>query len=326
MNLLKPLVMMQIRDKLDFSFLSSKKQTIFKIVFAILGFVVVTGLCYVVLWACSLLKLFSLSGKIPLSVMVVIYTVMLLLSTINCSVGLMQSLFYAKDNPILLTLPVAPNMVYISKLLVYFFFELKKNLYFTVPLFVAYGILCEYPIYFYPWLVLCFLLLTALPVALGGVLSMPLIVIDWFLKRFTAIRFALLAIVAGLGIWLVYSLINIIPSNINIVNSWGKLFWRIQDFLNLFVVWVSPITYIITMVCGRQTSTSIVMFSGVNFIVLACVVGLLCVLLAINFFASRPMFFRSASKSFEFGKEYRNTRYKNNFHRPLTAGIIKEFK
>jgi len=43
MKHLKPLVMMQLKDKIDFSFLKSKKKTISKIVFSILGFVAVTA-------------------------------------------------------------------------------------------------------------------------------------------------------------------------------------------------------------------------------------------------------------------------------------------
>ena len=43
---LKPLVMMQLKDKIDFSYLKSAKKTIFKIIYSILLFVVLTAVIY----------------------------------------------------------------------------------------------------------------------------------------------------------------------------------------------------------------------------------------------------------------------------------------
>ena len=35
----------------------------------------------------------------------------------------MKSLYFANDNPVLLTMPVTPNMVFVSKLIVYYIYE-----------------------------------------------------------------------------------------------------------------------------------------------------------------------------------------------------------
>ena len=92
MKFLKPLVMMQLKDKIDFSFLKSRKKTITKIVFTILGFVAVTAVCYLMFYISSLLNLFSLLPTVPLTVMVVIFTLMFILSCFTCTIGLMKKL------------------------------------------------------------------------------------------------------------------------------------------------------------------------------------------------------------------------------------------
>ena len=119
MNHLKPLIMMQLKDKLDFSFLSSRKKTITKVVFTILAFVAVTALCFVFFMLSSMLNLFSLVNVIPTSLMVFIFTIMFLLSCIACTFGLMKKLYFSPDNQVLLTFPVKPNMVFVSKLIVF---------------------------------------------------------------------------------------------------------------------------------------------------------------------------------------------------------------
>ena len=43
---LKTLVMMQLKDKLDMSFAKSVKQTIFRVVFSLLKFAVITAVIY----------------------------------------------------------------------------------------------------------------------------------------------------------------------------------------------------------------------------------------------------------------------------------------
>ena len=191
MNHLKPLVMMQLKDKIDFSFLSSKKKTITKVVFTILAFVAVTALCFVFFMLSSMLNLFSLVNVIPTSLMVFIFTIMFLLSCISCTFGLMKKLYFSPDNQVLLTFPVKPNMGFVSKLIVFYIYELIKNLYFMIPVFIAYGIFSGYSLLFYPWMLICFLFISALPVLIGAILSIPLMYISTWLKSVPYLKTAL---------------------------------------------------------------------------------------------------------------------------------------
>ena len=62
MKYLKALVMMQLKDKLDFTFLNSMQKTISKIVFSVLKFAIVVGIAYLVF---MLLSTFVFIGKVP---------------------------------------------------------------------------------------------------------------------------------------------------------------------------------------------------------------------------------------------------------------------
>ena len=54
------------------------------------------------------------------------FSLMLVLSVFVCTVGLMNKLYFSKDNFILLSLPVTTNKIFLSKLIVFFVYELKK--------------------------------------------------------------------------------------------------------------------------------------------------------------------------------------------------------
>ena len=59
MSKFKTIFMMQLKEKLDLSFLKSKKQTMFKVVFSILGFALITAVAFLILWLCQFLNLLS---------------------------------------------------------------------------------------------------------------------------------------------------------------------------------------------------------------------------------------------------------------------------
>ena len=74
---MRALVMMQLKEKIDMSFLKTTKSTITKVVFTILGFVAVILLCFAFFYVAQLLRLFSLAGYIPVTVLAIAFSVML---------------------------------------------------------------------------------------------------------------------------------------------------------------------------------------------------------------------------------------------------------
>lgn len=330
MNHLKPLVMMQLKDKIDFSFLKSKKKTITKTVFSIAGFCAVVAVCYLLFVVASMLNLFSLIPSIPVSVMVVIFSVMFILSCFSCTFGLMKTMYFAIDNQVLLTLPVKPNQVFLSKLIVFYIYELIKNLYFLIPVFIAYGIFSGFSILYYPWLLIAMFLISMLPVLIGAVLSIPLMFITTYLKQVPWLRLLLfLGAIAGVFV-LVIKGIALIPENIDIIGSWGKTYWQIQNFLAGFSTYMYPLTWLTKMLCGSIVNLKHVLFSLDTLIVFACLLGSVIVLFSISFVASRPLFFKMASKPFEYKKKIIRGQYKNKkrsiFASSLDTSIKMSFR
>ena len=137
---LSTLVKMQLKEKMDMSYLRSVKGIIFKLVWLLIEFAAITAVIAVVFNYVKLLGLFSLVKDIPVSVISIIFAVMLALSIVTDTVGLMKSLYFSKDNTVLLTFPATPSLIFLSKLVTYYVFELRKSFMFMVPMFIAYGI------------------------------------------------------------------------------------------------------------------------------------------------------------------------------------------
>ena len=114
---LKTLTIMQLKEKMDVAFLRSFKQTLFRVIFFILEFVIITAVCFLLCYLAQFLKVFdAINGKIPANILTTVVAVMLGLSVIFTTLGLVQSLYLSKDNLVLLTFPAKPTMVFLSKL------------------------------------------------------------------------------------------------------------------------------------------------------------------------------------------------------------------
>ena len=102
---LKALVMMQLKNKINLNFLKNKKKAFLRLSLMLIGFIALTVAIYFVFYFASVLRIFSFSLTIPNNVLVFIFTIMMLLSIITCSFGLMKSFYFARDNQILLIRP-----------------------------------------------------------------------------------------------------------------------------------------------------------------------------------------------------------------------------
>jgi hypothetical protein len=181
------LVKMQLKEKLNFKRRELKDVSLFRIalstVLAILKFAAVTALCIAFLLAANLLGIFSINNTVPSTVISIAFAVMLLTSIVSCTAGLTNAMYYSRDNAILLTLPCRPMQVYFSKLLIFFVFELQRSFGFIVPLFIAYFYTHNYPLIFYPWLLVGFILVSLFTVSLGALLSIPTMLFCNFFRQ-----------------------------------------------------------------------------------------------------------------------------------------------
>ncbi len=322
---LKTLVMMQLRDKLDLSFIRSVRSTIIKVVLAIIKMVVAVAIFFVLFMVCNMLSIFRPSGVIPDSVVNILFTVIQLMSIVTCTVGLTQTLYMTADNKVLLTLPVSSTCVYISKLILYYIFELKKNIGLTLPIFIAYGMINGAVWYYYPWLLLCFLFVSMVPVAIAAILSIPALYVGVFVGRFKWLQAVLALAGAGTIAFLLVRLIGMIPNNINILGQWGSIFVAIQDFLQKFSVYSYPYYRLTTMMVGGTLLIASNIFVGATFATFGVLFAGLTVLLGASFLCARPMFIKMASKQFEFDKRTVKAK-QNHVHKRKISPFVESLQ
>jgi hypothetical protein len=334
LSALKTLTAMQLKEKMDLGYLRSFKQTLFKAIFFILEFAGVTAICYLLFWACQLLRVFDVAnGRIPAELLTTVLAAMLLLSTVFTTGGLVNSLYLSRDNLVLLTFPATPTMVFVSKLLVYYVHELKKNFMFLIPFFCGYGIALGYPVYYYFWVILLFAFVAAIPVLLGALLSMPALFAYQFIKKSKIAQAALgLILYAGL-IALTAFIISVIPEEINFMQTGlprEEILALTQGVANGFppIYWLTKLLigtpYSPILVNGIHTFKP-VLFNAWSAPMAFGLIFALSVLTALGLLLARPLFYKMASKPFEFAKKTKIEEKKNEKTPVLLSAVKKEW-
>ena len=322
---LSTLVKMQLKEKMDLGRRRSTRARVFQLIWLLIEFAAITAVITVAFHFIKLLGLFSLVHDIPVSVISLIFTVMLALSLVTDTVGLVKSLYLSRDNTVLLTFPATSSLVFLSKLATYYIYELKKNFMFTIPMFIAYGLVKSFPIYYYLWLLLMFVLISVIPVLLAALLSIPVMFGYVFLSRTKILQYVLYALVAGGAILLLWRLIGLVPENINFVETWGKTFWKLQAFLDKYTEIFAPLYALTELIVGKTVGLSNIIFHSQTLVSLLILIGGEVVALALCFLCSKPLFYRMASTPFEFTKKNAIQAKKNRRLPPFWSAIKKEF-
>ena len=329
---LKTLTVMQLKEKMDVAFLRSFKQTLFRVIFFILEFVIITAVCFLLFYLAQFLKVFdAINGKIPANILTTVVAVMLGLSVIFTTLGLVQSLYLSKDNLVLLTFPAKPTMVFLSKLLVYYVYELKKNFMFLIPLFCGYGLALGYPVYYFFWVIVLFAFVAMLPVLVAALLSMPALFIFQFIRKYKLAQYCLyLLIYAGIFA-LVLLLLKNLPDEINFLRTGIP-----TDAINRLTANVAngfpPVAWLTRLLVGEPYSVVTVngiftttpkLFISSTLPLLAGTIGAIALLLGLGLLLAQPLFYKMASKPFEFAKKMR-IKPKNNVKSPVFLSAIKK--
>ena len=314
------LVKMQLKEQLNFKRLELEHvgafQILLSILAAVLKFALITALCGAFLIVAKSLRLFSLTDMpIPSTVISIVFSVMLLMSVISCVVGLTKSMYYARDNSVLLTLPCLPIQVYLSKLIIFFVFEVKRNFTFIVPLFIAYFATGGYSFGAYPWMLFCILWVSLFTVALGALLSIPAMWIANFFRQHKWLQMTALVVVVASASVLLFFGISLIPENIDPLATWETTYWDIQAVLEGYATNLSPLYDLTRMILGETKHLSTTFPIGRTVGRLAVVVGATAVLLALGLMIVRPLFYKMASTPFEYLKKKTKPKENRVLHR-----------
>ncbi len=315
------LTMMQSKQKIDYTAEMTLKQRILGSSTAVFKFVIIVVAIYFIFYIFTILKIFSLTFTLPIELLVTIFIFMQLLSAIGCTRGLLDKLYFSGDNQILLTLPVKSNLVFLSKMLIFYINELKKNINFLLPVFIAFGLINGYSLSYYPALALMFIYISFIPVLIGVILSVPGLFLTLLVRRNPVAQSILLVTVIVTIAGVLTYLINGIPENLDLIGNYAQYFWGLQDFLvnitNTFPIF-DALVRVLTDV-GLQASDS-------NFVVdFTIVASIILSITVIIYFAVKPLFFRMISKPFEFKGKVSKMKDDNNESSQFYSSIKKQF-
>ena len=324
---LKPLFMMQYKNKVDFSFLKSKKKTLFKTVYSLLMFIAITAIIYLVFNLVVSLGLFSFLKVLNYRVFLVVFTVLMIITFISCLINVTQTLYFSKDNQLLLTLPVTSNQLFNSKLAVIFVYEFTKNITYLWPFLLAYGIVMKLGVLYFLWSFVAIIMLTILIVAICALLSIPAMLIAIMFKKHRTLDIILSVLGLGALVFGVIKGISLIPADINLVRDWGTIYWNIQDFLAGFATVFAPFDYLLQLTTGLSYATYNFSLGSpaVGFTFLA-VVLIVVVSLALTYLIVRKLFLRMASNPFEYRKKSVQKARKNKKHQAFVSSVKQEDK
>lgn len=324
---LYPLVMMQLKDKIDFSFLKDKKKTLFKIIWTIVGFAAAVAAIFLVFKLTVTFGLFSFLSEFNYRVFLVIMTILILLSGLSCLVNVTSTLYFAKDNPVLLTMPVKNSTIFTSKMIVCFIYELIKNFAFVWPFLIAYGLVTGLPFTYFLWTIFSIILLTTLLVMICGFLSIPAMIITIFARKHRALEFGAIVVVVALIVFGVIEAIYNIPTDIDLVRDWGVIFWQIQDVLAGFASTFVPFDYLLQLLTGMQYHSYVfIPFSLKNLATFGVVIGIILVCFALVTLLSKPLFLRMASTPFEFKNKVIKKQKRSRSKSPFLSAIVQQSK
>ena len=323
------LIKMQLKEQLNFKRLDVGNIKVFHIIASIVGailkFALVTVLCAAFLLVSKMLGLFSLANlPIPSTVISIVFSAMMIAAIFSCIIQLTKSLYYARDNAVLLTLPCLPVQVYLSKLIIFFIFEVKRNLSFIVPLFIAYYAVHGYGFGAYPWMLFCILWISLFTVSVGALLSIPAMwIANFFRQRKFLQSIGIACVVAG-AVSLVFYGISLIPENIDLVATWNTTYWQIQDILGAYADKFAVVYDLTLMLLGETESLVIGFPFGATVLRLVVLIIATLVLLAAGLLIVQPMFYKMASKPFEYLKKQTKPK-KNKRHSRRFSAYYNEF-
>ena len=209
-------------------------------------------------------------------------------SVISCLSSMMLTLFASKENTMLLAFPCNYSEIFLSKIIVFALEEMKKNVYFILPLLVGMGINGGVGIAFWLQLPVMWLVLCLLPVFIGAILSIPAIFIKRFLQNHVWLYAAIMIVLFGSAFFVLFKMLSSIELPINLVLVYSKFLDNVTSLLDsinkfaLFYNWIGNAMY------GKM----VYLYLPLTLLIL---VGL-CVAC---FLAAMPFYFKAASASNE---------------------------
>ena len=145
--------------------------------------------------------------------------------------SIIKNLYHSKENDFLMALPCDHKQLFMSKLLVLYFYELVANTLYTLPIFIMFAIVSNVSIGYYFMCILFLFLLPFISLVFAGFCSVPIIYITNLLKKQPVVAsIVLVLLVAGLLAVYMYFLISL-TSNIDFNGKQGSILTDVNNVI-----------------------------------------------------------------------------------------------
>lgn len=229
--------------------------------------------------------------------MAFILTIFVILSIVEIASSFTFSLYKSKDNMILLSYPVKASEVFVSKLLVRYIKELKKMIFFIIPLFVGYYLLGRlnlqgfFAFFYFIRLAFFAFLLPLFIVLVSGVLSLLFVGLDYVFKRVPILKLITITLVIVGGFLLILRVVDSLPQSLPLKELWLEIMQNTNSFISRFVeskFLGQPIVLVDSLFYGLG-------IIGEEWVVALIILGIIVVLVLLTIFVSFRLFFRLSS-------------------------------
>ncbi len=305
------LLRLQIDNKTDILKTATPKTMIPAVLKVVLTLVIATFLV-----GLALARVFILGFDISTELISVLLAVTQLISLAFAIGTVINTLYLCPDNEMLVCLPITPNQLFISKLLLIYITELAVNCMVSVPLFVSLGRLAYHglPLSYYLSIPIMLLIMPVLPIILAAFLSVPIMWLINFFKKHTVLSIIAVFSLVAVCLWGYISLIGGLAGEFDVNDQFATVD-RIDGIISSFGASI-PIYY--------QLAGAMMDFSRWYFFFLA--IAALAVLAFLTFLVTRYVFFKIAMSSLEKSTKSKKREHGFRKHSRFVTLLIKEFK
>lgn len=306
----KYLSLMQMGEQLRAKKTQSKKKRAFFLFLKVCICIAVTA---VVIFGFSFLDTtfqFEPSKEMFISLIAVIQLV-----TILSNIGSIMSILYtSKENAMLLVFPCTYGEIFLSKIVVFAIEEMKKSIYFILPILLAFGVLSggvAYWIFLAPmWFMLCLL-----PVLFSALLSIPLIYVKRFLEKHLGLYAALVVAVIVAAFAGVTVLLEKLPDPLRLVAVYKDFIATVETWFATASKWSLWYVFIGNTMFGETLwlylPLSVLTFAA---FCMAC------------FLIGRPFYFKAVSSTVEAGRTKKHKPVQHKYNNLFLTFFRKELK
>ena len=308
------------------------RERVIAIVSPIIKFVVVFAVTFVLFFLNSM---FGIIQPLSIYYFFVFFTaVIVILQLLSSISGCTYSYYVAEDNKVLITFPSSGASLFLSKLTVEFVKELKSSMGLYIPVtlgMITYASLMNKlaPFQFISviWGLFPIVLLCAVVVLLGSLLSVLYLQYLRLVKTIPLIRIIVLAVLFGIVVWVSVLVINLIPENIELLQMWNTMRAGIDGFLKTFTKKAVPINFFCSTIVGfTGTSYKGYRLTGLSFGRFFLLLAIFVVLFVLVFIVIKKLFLHMMTKSVDYEKVNEKIHHQNSVHHQHTTFAFKEFK